>query len=240
MKVLRIAAVLLLLAALLGACSNTPWRRGSSVTLASLSAPLRESESSPPVQGGAAAPAARPLVVTIPSDWVWLRRGSDLVATRDGIYLQNLTIERFHLTQRKQSTFMFPRLSFTALSWPLRTLSYLQGPLNEGGGREELIDAVIASRKAAPGVSELTVRERSAVTLAGVPAGRVVYDFRLEVGGRHTPYRGVSVVALDGEWCEVVTGVAAAEYYFPRDGSILEGMIATLHTVQGDRVGGAP
>ena len=228
---LALSLTLTLLLAVLSGCSSSPWKRGGVVTLPPLSTPARPAtggEGGTPPVAASLPESARAVRLTLPLDWYWTRRGDDLVATRDGVFLQNLTVERFHVDSREQSEFMFPRIAFSARQWPLRTLRYLLTPLTAPQSPEALIDAVLASRAATPGVSELTVRERSTTTLAGWPAGRVEYDFRLAVQERQPLYRASSVIAMVGEWCYVVTGVAAARYYYDHDGEALATISGSL------------
>lgn len=227
---LSLAVVLILLAVISG-CSTTPWEKGRRVTLSPRGA---RAPSGLETLGAGGEPVAAPLlassravILTVPADWFWIRRGDDLVATRDGVFLQNLTVERFHIESKKQSEYM-NLISFTSWRWPLRTLNYLPAPLAATMSPAELVDALLASRTATPGVSGLSVRERGTTLLAGWPAGRVEYDFRLAVQGRQTLYRASSVIAMAGEWCYVVTGVAAARFYYERDGAALATIAGSL------------
>lgn len=220
------------------ACSTTPWKSGGAVELSALTAPWPAAAGSNDATVAAPPRAnAPPLSLVLPADWYWLRRGDDLVATRDGIFLQNITLERFHCAQREQSQFMFPRISLTAWQWPLRTLTHLKTPLAPAMTPTALSAALLASRGASPGVSEVQVFERGETVVAGRSAGRVEYGFRVGVMGRQPAYRAVSVILLVDDWCYVVTYAATQRYYFARDAATFAAVLQSLQLAA--REGGA-
>lgn len=227
----------LLLMLVLAGCAASPWKAGGRVVLPALTAPWRSTPGEK--ENAVFPPPSRVLAVSVPAEWSWLWRGDDLLATREGVFLSNLSIERFHLAQRQPSALMFPRLSLTALAWPLRTAVNLSAPLTPGLSPDALIDALLAARRGSKGVEQVTELERGAATLAGRPAGRVVYELRLQVGERRPLYRVESLIAFDGEWCEVVTASALRRHYLERDRGDFAALLASLGE-EGSREGGRP
>lgn len=177
---------------------------------------------------------SRRLSLVLPRGWNYVMRGNDLLASRDGMFLQHIHIERIRIDQTDQSDGAFPLAAISSKQWPVRTGRYLMGRLTPGMSPLEVAEAVLESRKNNKGIFDAEVLEMVPWTVAGTPGFRTVLDFYVFVPSnipygkpvpfvqRRTPYRSVCYGFLKGEWLYVVGYTAAKRYYFERDKETFE------------------
>lgn len=179
---------------------------------------------------------SRRVTFTVPDGWHWVMRGDDFVATKDGVFLQNMTIERLHVDQVEQwdGEFLAPAFSspFSSRQWPVRTVKYLKKRFVPGMSPLEAADVVLASRANTPNVSEFVVREVVLQTVAGHPGFRAVYDFRLNVQGRKTPYRTVCYGFMLDDWFYGISYAAAKRHYFQKDAEAFDAVLRSFRVVE--------
>lgn len=102
-------------------------------------------------------------------------RGRDIIATKNGVFLQNILIEQIHVDEVEQSIFgEWPFLGRaneaivrSAKQWPLRTVKYYTKRLTVGMAPTEAAEAILGSRANDPSVTDLVVREVDARRVAG-------------------------------------------------------------------------
>ncbi len=176
--------------------------------------------------------ASRRVSFTLPDGWHWLTRGHDFMATKDGVFLQNIFIERIHIDQVEQSDWMFPMISFSSKQWPVRTVKNLKKPFLPGMSPAEAADVVLSSRASNPGIADLEIREVSLQDIAGNHGFKAVYDFRLNIQGRKTPYRTVCYGFMLDDWFYSVSYTAALRYYFQKDASAFESVVQSFRLVE--------
>jgi hypothetical protein len=183
----------------------------------------------------------------IPDGWSWYERGSDLIATRDGVFLENILVERIHVDQTHQSISGFFTLAApSAKQWPLRTVKHLQSRFRRGMSPFEAAAVIVESRAHDPAVADLEAGEISSFTMAGTPAFEVVLDFELiprgardlewpfygwseyNVQGHETPYRSIYCGFVLDDWFYGVTYTAARRHYFDRDLATFEAFLRTV------------
>lgn len=195
-------------------------------------------------------PASRRVAIVLPDGWHWVMRGQDLMATRDGVFLQNIFIERIHVDQVEQSiSGMFPLAALSSKQWPLRTVKYLKKRFAAGMPPTEGADVIVGSRANDPSVTDLVVREVVAQQFAGNHGFRAVFDFRLnapvdlrvlggggkseyDVRGRRTPYRSVYCGFMLGKWFYGISYTAALRYYFQKDVEAFESVLQSFHLIE--------
>lgn len=176
--------------------------------------------------------ASRRVSFTLPAGWHGVMRGDDFIATKDGVFLQNITIERIHVDQVEQSDGMFPLAAFSSKQWPFRTVKNLKKRFAQGMSPAEAADVVLASRANNPRVIDLEVREVVLLEFAGNKGFKAVYDFKLNVQGRNAPYRAVYCGFMLNEWFYGVNYSAARRYYFQRDAETFESLLQSIRLVE--------
>lgn len=225
------AVVLLLEAA--GCGLGWKHRAGALVVPASHSQVSGSRNAASDVDAGAAAVAGevappRPILLTLPEGWNWVMRGDDFVATRDGVFLQSIVVERIHVGQSEQPSGAFPLAALSSKQWPVRTVKNLRrrfAPRMSAGSAAEV---VLESRKSDPAVAGLEVREVGTRTIAGIPAFKVVFDFRLKNSSGLPAYRSVCYGFMRGEWYYGFEYTAAARHYFAKDAETFDSVVRSV------------
>ncbi len=167
---------------------------------------------------------------TLPDGWHWqLIVGDDFIATKDGVFLQNIYIERINVYQTEPSDWMH---SIISRLWPLRTVKYLKKPFASGMAPTDSADVVLASRANNPGVSDLEIREVITQTITGYQGFKAIYDFRLDVQGRKTPYRTLYYGFMRDDWFYGISYTAARRYYFEKDAKTFEAVLQSFRLVE--------
>ncbi|HUJ78882.1 MAG TPA: hypothetical protein VLY45_01050 [Nitrospiria bacterium] len=170
--------------------------------------------------------------LTLPDGWRWVMRGNDYVATRDGVYVQNITVERFHVDQVTQSDDPFPQAAISSKQWPIRTVPYLKKRLAPGLAPLAVADAVLASRANNAGVTGFEIKEVTTRAISGYQGFRAVYEFSLEVMGRKTPYRTLTYGFLLDDWYYGMNYSAARRYYFQKDADAFDAVVRSVRLVE--------
>ncbi len=192
--------------------------------------------------GGKTAPPCR-IALTLPGGWNWFMRGDDLVATRDGVFLQNIFVERIHVDQVEQPVLgTFWLAAFSSKQWPLRTVESLKRRFVREMPAADAAEVLLESRRNDPAVAGLEVREVAVAEIAGNPAFKAVYDFRLKDPGPRTSfrdtrlrspgrmplYRSVYYGFVRGEWFYGISYTAALRHYFPKDAGAFDSLLRSV------------
>ena len=168
---------------------------------------------------------SRAVSFTIPAGWHWYRKGNDFIATRDGVFLQQILIERLHLDQVDQKGAGAPSLSlWSTVAWPVRMGKSLTKRFVAGMPPADAAEVLLDSRRNDPGVTGLEVREVDTRTVSGQPAFRALFDFRVKsaVVDPSPLYRSAYSGFVLGDWFYGISYTAAARYYFDRDAGTFE------------------
>jgi hypothetical protein len=185
--------------------------------------------------------------LVLPADWHWCGRGDALMATRDGVFLENVLVEPIHVDANEQSIEgMFPIAALSSKQWPIRTAAHLQRRFTAGMAPTDAAEVLLDSRRNDPCVTDLEVREVESVQIAGQPGFRVVFDFRLKpsapgdlewgaygwsefnVQNRRPAYRTIYYGFIAGEWFHGVACTAARRHYFDRDAAAFTAIVQRL------------
>lgn len=225
------------------------WKhRGGALTLPESRYYESRSQAAPPDAGSAAGPVAgstaapRRISLMLPDGWNWVMRGDDFVATRDGVFLQNILVERIHVDQVEQSDGMFPLAALSSKQWPLRTVKSMKKRLEPGMSPVDAADVLLDSRRNDPAVAGLEIREVATRTIAGSRAFKAVFDFRLKDPGprkgvfdprlvdpgRIPPYRSVYYGIMLDEWFYGIGYTAVLRHYFQKDAETFESMLQSV------------
>jgi hypothetical protein len=176
-------------------------------------------------------------------------RGDDMMATRDGVFLQNIFIERIHVDQITQSAGLFRGVAWSWTQWPLHTVKYLKKRFAEGMGSTEGADVILDSLANNPSVTDLQTHEVAPLQFAGNQGFRAVFDFRLntpddlsmllggaisvvDVSGRKTPYRSVYCGFMLGQWFYGISYTAAQRHYFQKDVETFESVLQSFQLME--------
>jgi hypothetical protein len=166
-----------------------------------------------------------PVAFVIPAGWHWFDRGDDLIATKDGVFLQQIFIERIHIDQVKQDVAgAFPLAVFSSKQWPTRTVESLKKRFTAGMLSADAADVLLESRRNDPKVTELQVQKVVTRMIADRQAFRTVFDFRLKDAVlRPSPlYRSVYCGFMLDDWFYGFSYTAALRYYFEKDADTFE------------------
>jgi hypothetical protein len=160
---------------------------------------------------------SRALSFTVPAGWHWYIRGDDFVATRDGVFLQQILVERLHIEQSDQRRGGTGAWSSSA--WPVRTAKSLTRRFVAGMPSGDAAEILLASRANDPSITGLTVRKVVTRTIAGQKAFKAQFDFRLKKAlvDPSPLYRSAYCGFMLGDWFYGVSYTATARYYFERD-----------------------
>jgi hypothetical protein len=129
---------------------------------------------------------SRKVAFVVPAGWHWYERGQDLIATKDGVFLQQIFVERIHRDQLDQDILgVYHRagVQFEALSakqWPTRTVESLKKRFVERMLPADAADVLIESRRNDPSVTDLKVRKIVTRSFNDRQAFRAEFDFRLK------------------------------------------------------------
>jgi hypothetical protein len=177
-----------------------------------------------------------PVAFTIPDGWHWYPRGEDFIATRDGVFLQQIFIERLHVVQDDQEVNgAFPLAALSSKLWPTRTAKSLTKRFTADMEPAAAAGILLDSRRNDPSVIDLQVLETGTRTIAGRPAFRAVFEFRLK-GSVVNPsplYRSVYCGFMVGEWFYGISYTAAVRYYFDRDAATFETFADSVRLIGG-------
>lgn len=179
----------------------------------------------------ASAPASRRLSFTVPDGWHWYRRGEDFIATMDGVFLQQILVERLHVDQVDQKVAgAFPLAVWSVSAWPVRTAKNLARHFSEGMPAADASEVLLGSRENDPSVTGLTVRKVVTRTVAGQQAFRAVFDFRLKSSllDPSPLYRSAYCGFVLGDWFYGFSYTAPERYYFDRDAGTFETFLESV------------
>jgi len=160
---------------------------------------------------------SRRVSLALPEGWSWIMRGDDLLATRDGVFLQHILVERIPIDQAAAVAGPLPPSALSSEKWPVRTARYARARLVPGMSPDDLAGFMLDSRRNNPGIADLEVRKVEARRIAGYPGFRAVYDFRVTVLQRGTPYRTIFCGFLRDGWFYGISYTAALRQYFNKD-----------------------
>lgn len=182
------------------------------------------------IEDAASVAASGQVIFTVPDGWHWVRRGEDFIATRDGVFLQQILVERLHVDQVDQKVGVFPLAVWSSKTWPVRTAKNLTNRFVAGMPPADAAEVLLGSRRNDPSVGDLALRKVVTRTIAGQPAFRAEFDFRLvsSEGDRWPIYRSASCGFVLGEWFYGITYTAAARYYFDRDAEAFETFLESV------------
>jgi hypothetical protein len=168
---------------------------------------------------------------SVPDGWHWFIRGEDLIATRDGVFLQQIFLERLHIAQIDQEVDgAFPLAVLSAKQWPVRTAKSLTKRFAAGMPPSEAAEVLLESRRNDPSIVELEVRKVVTRTIAGQQAFRALFEFRLKgfAANEWPLYRSVYCGFMHGDWFYGISYTAAARYYFDRDAAAFETFLESI------------
>lgn len=236
MRRAALACAALAIPAALTGCTPTWKHDGQAQTLAASRMSLDPAPAGPADAARTDAPPgaesrSRTVSFTVPPGWSWYDRGSDLIATKDGVFLQHLFIERIHVRQVDQQVFgAFPFAAFSSKQWPTRTAKYLAKRFATGMAPADAADVFLDSRRHDPSVAELEVRDVGTCTVAGQPAFRATFEFRLKGSVlRESPvYRSACCGFVLDDWFYGVSYTAARRHYFAKDEQAFESFLGSI------------
>jgi hypothetical protein len=174
--------------------------------------------------------ASRPVSFVLPPGWHWYDRGEELIATKDGVFLQHLFLERLHVDQVDQEVDGFyPQAAFSATAWPTRTARSLSKRFAAGMAPTEAAEVLLASRRNDPALADLQVLRVGTCTVAGRQAFRAEFVFRLKATPDPMPvYRSVYCGFVLDDWFYGVGYTAARRHYFGKDEGAFESFLASV------------
>jgi hypothetical protein len=175
---------------------------------------------------------SRRLYISLPEGWNQVWRESDLFASRDGVFLQHILVERIHVDQTGGLDGRFSLATISSKQWPVRTVPYLKKRLAPGMSPSEVAEVLLESRRNNPGISDLAVGEVVPREVAGHPGFMVAYDFRVTVASLKTPYRTIYCGFLKDGWLYGISYTAARRYYFERDVGTFEAAMPGFRVVE--------
>lgn len=181
-------------------------------------------------EDAASVAASGRVLFTVPEGWHWVRRGEDVLATRDGVFLQQILVERLHVDQVDQKVGAFPLAVWSSKAWPVRTAKNLTDRFVAGMSPADAAEVLLGSRRNDPSVADLALRKVVTRTIAEQQAFRAEFDFRLvsAEADRWPIYRSASCGFVLGEWFYGITYTAAARYYFDRDADTFETFLESV------------
>lgn len=222
----------------LGMTACTPgWKRaGGTTTLPALSPQRLPGPASAPDgpaenRGAGNTDRSGRASLALPEGWGWIMRGDDLMATRDGVFLQHILVERIPIDQAVAATDPHPPSERSSEKWPVRTARFARTRLAPGMSPDDLAGYILDSRRNNPGITDLEVRKVEARRIAGYPGFRAVYDFRVTVLQRGTPYRTIFCGFLRDGWFYGVSYTAALRQYFNRDSETFEAVLQSFRII---------
>lgn len=178
----------------------------------------------------ASATRSRPVTFTMAEGWHWFERGDDLIATRDGVFLEHILIERIHVAQKDQNMGSYNSAYSTKL-WPIRTAKNLKRHFVADMSPADAAEVLLASRRNDPAIDGMEVEKIVTRTVAGRQAFRAVFDFNLKENDKTSSfprYRTIYCGFVDGEWFYGISYTAATRYYFDRDRTAFETFLESV------------
>lgn len=224
-----------------GACTPTWNHDGGKHVLSASAAFIPAGPAAQPQEAGALSAydgrtvLSRAVSFVVPEGWHWFERGDDLIATKDGVFLQHLFIERIHVTQVDQAVMgAFPFAAFSSKQWPTRTARSLKRRFTAGMPPADAAEVLLESRRNDPAVTDLQVQKVVTRTVAGHQAFRAGFDFRLKKAAVDPSplYRSVYCGFMNGDWFYGISYTAAARHYFDRDAAAFEAFLESFHLVE--------
>ncbi len=185
-------------------------------------------------EGAATAPESRGVSFTVPEGWHWYPLGDDFIATRDGVFLQQILVERLHIDQVEQKFGgAFSLAVWSSRAWPVHTAKSLTKRFVAGMPPADAAEVLLGSRANDPSVAGLEARKIVTRTIAGQQAFRALFDFRLK-GSVVDPsplYRSAYCGFVVGDWFYGISYTATARYYFDRDAGAFETFLESVRLV---------
>jgi hypothetical protein len=176
--------------------------------------------------------ASLPVSFALPPGWHWVMRGDDLIATRDGVFLQNITIERIYHAQTDQSDGLFPLAALSSKQWPFRTVKNLKKRLVPGMSSTDAADSILAAQSNNPNVSDFKVLNVVLQDVAGSPGFRALYELKLNLQERSIRYQGIYCGLMVGKWFYGINYTAVQRYYFEKDAGTFESILQSVRLAE--------
>lgn len=147
--------------------------------------------------------------IQYPSGWRWIKRpfGDETVATRDGIWLQQIFVD----FRKHKNAFAALKKAATPEMMP-----------------QELAEKYVANMTAAGGLQEMEILSNEPTVLAGRPGFRVHLAYRSSVDAGSVRYQAIVVGANSPQGIFLVGYDAAVLHYFARDVETFENSLATF------------
>ncbi|HWP35843.1 MAG TPA: hypothetical protein VNM66_09620 [Thermodesulfobacteriota bacterium] len=147
--------------------------------------------------------------VELPPGWMRLTAAPGLLATTDGLALQQIAVVRLDVGRPLRHT--------------KKTLARDMSPLEAA---EVLLDDLAAD----PAVLAFALEESAPVTVGGLPGFRARFTSKTADGLRlRTLYYGL----VAGQWIYVLRYTAAERYYFDKDLAVFEQVVASFRPAAG-------
>ncbi len=178
-------------------------------------------------------PASKAVSLVLPDGWHWVSMGDNLLATRDGVFLHNIIVERIRAGEAKRnSSRKYPLAARSFEDWPVQIPNPPETPFRSGMSPAEAAEAVLKNRRNDPRVIALNVQSVDMQTVAQTPGFKAVYGFQLKVQERWTAYRAVCYgFMLDGSFYGI-TYTAARRYYYDRDIGNFESVMQSFRVLK--------
>jgi hypothetical protein len=191
-------------------------------------------------------PASLAVELVVPEGWHWYERGDDLILTRDGVFLQNVLVERFEVAQTSQSIRgLRPAVAISAKIWPVRTVANLERRFEPAMAPADAADVLLQSRRRDPALVDFESEPLQTCVIAGHPAFRFASSFRIDLRGafdgqaprdwyatslavRRIPYRSVTCGFMVDRWCYCFTYTAARRHCFEESLATFEQLLSTV------------
>ncbi len=172
----------------------------------------------------------------VPEGWHWFIRGEDLIATRDGVFLQHIFIERIQVDQIDQDVLgAFWLVAWSSKVWPTRTVESLNRRFTSAMSPADAAGVLLGSRENDPAVTDLKVQGLTMQTIAGHQAFRMVFDFRLRgsntIFAASPIYRSIYCGFMVDDWFYGISYTAARRYYFEQDSLTFEAFLESVRLV---------
>lgn len=142
--------------------------------------------------------------IHLPDGWMRWNRGDNLVITRDGLLLQQITVIRLSVDDPLKHT----KKKLTKAMLPQEVA-------------EVILDDIATDRE----VLDFRLEENKPAKIGGLPGFRAVFHFKNKEGLRLTTiYYG----CLKETWFYGISYTAASRYYFDKDVEVFEKMVETF------------
>jgi hypothetical protein len=145
--------------------------------------------------------------IQYPAGWRWVSSGSDGVATRDGVWLQQIFVD----FRKHKNAFRALKQDSTPEMMP-----------------QELAEKYVAEMAKAGSLQNMEILSNEPTLLAGRPAFRVHVAYRASVDMGSVRYQAVIVGANSPQGIFLVGYDAAVLHYFQRDLEAFEKALATF------------